>query len=107
MKHYWQPNIDTWIPETVNINNTTVHPISYAYAPNEGEESKHVNGLGNVKLLDLKNKIKEILHDLLTCAKSDNSQDVEKLYHNIVTTPELQNIVKQYHDFYKQTLVKR
>ena len=104
MKYYWQPDIDKYIPEAVNINNTTSFPISYAYAPSEGEEhTTHITGLGKVSLKELRDKITEKLSDLLELSKSDLAADADRLHHHLVTQPDLQNLVKQYSDIIKQT----
>ena len=99
MKHYWQPDIDKYIPENININNTTGFPVSYAYAPSEGEEhTTHITGLGKLGIKELKNKIIERLSDLLELSKSDLVSDADKLQYHFVTNPDLQNLVKVYCD---------
>lgn len=108
MKHYWQPDIDKYIPESINVNNTTSFPISYAYAPSEGEEhSTHVSGLGKVGLEELRNKITEKLSDLLELSKSDLASDIDQLKYHIVTNPELQSLVTQYSDKVKELKLKK
>lgn len=107
MNYYWQPNIDKWIPESANIDNTTSSTISYAYAPNEGEEGKtHVTGIGKITTKEMQNKIVEKISDLLALAKSENLADIDRLYHELINNPNLHTLVKQYRDTTKQAKAK-
>lgn len=98
MKNFWQPEIDGWVFENININNTTSHTTSYSYAPNEGEEDIHITGVGKLKPKELKEKIKEKLQGLVDLIHSDNISDIERVYHSIESSPELSNLLKQYID---------
>jgi len=97
MSNYWQPKIDKWL-ENVNINNTPSFPISYQYAPNEGEEKNKVfvSGHGQVSLKQLKQQIVDMLDDASALARSDDLADLEKLEQTVISSPDLSNTIKQY-----------
>jgi len=97
MANFWQPKIDRWL-ENVNINNTSSFPTSYHYAPNEGEEKGkvYVSGHGKLTLQQLKDKISEMINDAASLIKSDNFTDIERLEQIICSSPDLNNLIKQY-----------
>lgn len=105
MKNFWQPGIDNWIPENVNINNTAAFPTSYQYAPNEGEEEKkfkvQVSGHGKLSVDQIKEKISNYLKECDRLLGSDSIKDVEKLQH-FVANPEITNLIQQYVNHIKQ-----
>ncbi|NBO98993.1 MAG: hypothetical protein EBU90_02525 [Proteobacteria bacterium] len=109
MKFGWHPKIDKWIPESYDGNTERItQPYEYSppisdyagsqsYAPNEGEEMKiKITGFGDMTIKQIKEKIVEILNDLVTAAESDEVADVQKIEHNLFGAPELQNLVKEY-----------
>ena len=112
----WAPKIDRWIPESVNINNTTSQPASYEFAPKitdiqtgkeEMEEQKYnITGHGKLTLKQIKEKIIQILEGMLEDAKSDELSQIERLHHGVCTSPELNNFVKQYSEHIKEKHIK-
>lgn len=109
MKNRWQPPIDEWIPENFSGNTERLtQPYQYSppindyvgatsYAPNEGEEMKiSVSGFGDLSMKEAKDKILEILKDITAAAESDSISNIEKLEHKLFSSPELNNLVKEY-----------
>lgn len=104
MANFWQPKIDNWLTENINVNNTTSFPISYQYAPNEGEEDKHkvhVAGFGPLSLKEMRNKISEMLEELVGASKIEDHRSMEKVHHILYKTPELNNLIAKYIDVVK------
>jgi hypothetical protein len=103
MSNYWQPKIDNWITENINVNNTTSFPISYQYAPNEGEEmfKVHVANFGPMTVKQMKEKICEILEDLHGAANGDDGEGIERIHHQLYGAPEFNNLVAKYIDTIK------
>lgn len=105
MKNFWQPDIDNWIPESININNTAAFPTSYQYAPNEGEEEKkfkvHVDGQGKMSIEQIKEKISNYLKECDRLLGSDTIKDMERLQHH-VNNPEITNLIQQLVSHIKQ-----
>ena len=98
MSNFWQPRIDRWL-ESVNVNNTAAFSTSYQYAPNEGEEGKHkthISGVGTLTLQQLRDKIKDKLSTLAGAADSEDLGSMEHVYHELFTSQELNNLLKQY-----------
>lgn len=103
MSNYWQPKIDNWITENLNINNTAAFPISYQYAPNEGEEKfkVHVSNYGPMSIKEMKEKICEILEDLHNAANTDDNSGIERVQHQLYGSPEFNNLVAKFVDTIK------
>jgi hypothetical protein len=97
MANFWQPRIDTWL-ENINVNNTPSFPISYQYAPNEGEEKNKVfvSGHGHIPLKQLKQEIVDMIDEASALARSDDLKDIEKLEQTLISSPDLNNKLKQY-----------
>lgn len=109
MKFGWQPPIDQWIPESYAGNTERMQqPYDYAppisdyvgttsYAPGEGEEMKmNITGFGHMTAKQAKEKILDILKDITIAAESDNISSIEQLEHKLFSSPELNNLVKEY-----------
>lgn len=107
MKYWWHPKIDNYIPESYAGNTERlVQPHQYTppisdYAGDqkygEGEEIRvDIAGFGKMTVKDIRKKITEILNDLILAAESDNIKDAEKLEHKLFSSPELNNLIKQY-----------
>jgi len=109
VKFGWQPPIDRWIPESY-AGNTERMSQSYdyapsiddyagtqAYAPGESEEMKmNIAGFGHMTVKQAKEKILDILKDITIAAESDNISSIEQLEHKLFSSPELNNLVKEY-----------
>lgn len=97
MANYWQPKIDKWL-ENINVNNTPSFPISYQYSPAEGEEKNKffITGHGKMSLKEIKNKINDIITDIAALTSSDDLESVEKIYHTLFVTSDLNNLLEQY-----------
>jgi len=108
VRHYWQPKIDSYIPESFAGNTERVSQ-PYEYTPpisdyvgnqnyaTEGEEIKvDITGFGKLTVGEIRKKITDILNDLILAADSDNINDAEKLEHKLFAAPELNNLIKQY-----------
>lgn len=103
MANYWQPKIDNWITENINVNNTGAFPISYQYAPNEGEEKFkiHVANYGPMSLKEMKEKVCEILEDLHNAANTDDYSGIERIHHQLYVSPEFNNLLAKFVDTVK------
>lgn len=108
MANYWQPKIDNWLNENLNINNTAAFPISYQYAPNEGEEKfkVHVANFGPMSIREMKEKICEILEDLHSAASNDDHSGMERVQHQLYGAPEFNNLVAKFIDTIKSVRSK-
>jgi len=108
MSNYWQPKIDRWL-ENVNINNTPSFPLSYQYAPAEGEEKNKafVSGHGTLSLKEIKNRINDILNDVAHLTSSDDLESVEKINYTLFSSPDLSNLIKQYIDALRKSRASR
>jgi hypothetical protein len=98
MSNFWQPKIDRW-SESVNVNNTAAFSTSYQYAPAEGEEGNHkthISGVGTMTFQQLRDKIKDKLSTLAGAADSEDLGSMEHVYYELFTSPELNNLLKQY-----------
>lgn len=117
MKNFWQPDIDSWIPESFGGNTEHVkdvhsfvpppHLTDYVgtqqYAPGEGEEMKvDIAGFGKLSIKEVKSKISELLKGILDLVDSDKISDIEQIEHRLFKEPALHNIIKEYLDLVKK-----
>ena len=104
----WEPPIDKFLPENY-AGNTERLSQPYEYTPpisdyvgdqkyaGEGEEIKvDITGFGKLSVSEIRKKITEIFNDLILAAECDNIKDAEKLEHKLFSSPELNNLIKQY-----------